>query len=377
MKNNFDVIIIGAGSVGVPSALELAKRKVKTLVIDELPSPGQGQNKSVIGGVRATHSDKSKIKTALRSLEVFSSWQKIYGDDINWQKGGYLFPIYTESDKIAMTNLLKTQQSYGLNIDWIDAGKVRFLVKGINSENLLGGIYSPDDGNASPLLAINAFYRAAKRLGAEFNFNETVTAIGNGKVITNKGQYNCKFVINAAGGFAKEVGRLAGVDLPVTPDMHEAGITEPVKKFFDPMIVDIRAGENSKNYYFYQNKEGQIVFCITPDPASIGTNRDSTSEFLPSVSKRIIGLLSKLANIKVRRVWRGLYPMTPDATPIVDTCREGFISAVGMCGQGFMLGPGVGELLSKIVTGDLSAEDKEILKGFSLSRNFSKTEMYK
>jgi sarcosine oxidase, subunit beta len=65
------------------------------------------------------------------------------------------------------------------------------------------------------------------------------------------------------------------------------------------------------------------------------------------VAQRMVDLMPRLANIKVRRTWRGLYPMTPDGSPIVGWARsvEGYLHAVGMCGQGFMLGPGVGALL--------------------------------
>lgn len=384
MTGNFDVVIIGAGSVGVPAAMELAQNKLKVLVIDKYPSVGQGQNKSAIGGIRATHSDKAKIKTAIKSIEIFSAWQDKHGDDINWYKGGYLYPVYNENDRETLTELLQTQKNFGLNIGWIDNGEVSHLVKGIKDKNLLGAVYSPDDGSASPLLAINAFYRRAKEMGVQFNFNETVTRIkiSNAKISgvkTNKGNYNSKIVINAAGGYAREIAKLARIDIAVTPDMHQAGITEPVKRMLEPMVVDVSIGKNSKNYYFYQTPEGQIVFCMTPFPALIGTDRNSTSTFLPSISQRMIDLIPKLSGIKVRRVWRGLYPMTPDGNPIVDTFKQlqGFICAAGMCGQGFMLCPGIAKLLSAMVTEKLTKEDNEILNGFSAVRNFSGMEVYK
>ena len=96
--NSYDVIVIGAGSVGTPLALALAGRGLRTLVLEKEASPGQGQNKCAIGGVRATHSDGSKIKACLRSLRIFSTWREKYGEDIGWIKGGYLFPVYTERD---------------------------------------------------------------------------------------------------------------------------------------------------------------------------------------------------------------------------------------------------------------------------------------
>jgi len=82
--HNYDVIIIGAGSVGVPTALALGDAGARVLVIDAKPSPGQGENKHAIGGIRATHSTPGKILCGLRSLELFSTWQALYGDDIEW-----------------------------------------------------------------------------------------------------------------------------------------------------------------------------------------------------------------------------------------------------------------------------------------------------
>ena len=284
----YDVIIIGAGSVGVPCALACAQAGLKTGVIDSLSSVGQGQNKTAIGGVRATHSDIAKITIAKRSLEIFSTWEKLYGDDIGFKKGGYCFPAYTEKDEKNFKELLVIQKQFGLNIDWLEKDKLIELVNGINEQNLKGGTYSPDDGSASPLLAINAFYEKAINLKADFYFNEKVTDIilkNNTvrQVKTDKDIYITKTVINAAGAFARQVGAMAGIDVPVIPDSHEAGITEPIKQFIVPMIVDMRPYPGSKNFYFYQNKEGQVLFCLTPAPIIEGTDTRSTSDFLPLV----------------------------------------------------------------------------------------------
>lgn len=383
-ENKYEVIIIGAGSVGVPLAMALAGRGLKTLVLDGAASPGQGQNKCAIGGVRATHSDGSKIRTCLRSLEIFSTWKEMHGDDIGWIRGGYLFPVYTERDEAVLRELLKVQRGFGLNIDWVGPEKVRALVPGIEAKDLRGGTWSPEDGSASPLLSINAFYRRAAKLGAEFRFSEPVAEIlseggAAAGVRTAKGRYEAKWVVNAAGAQAAELSEKAGVKVPVRPDCHEAGITEPANRFFDPMVVDIRPGDKSKNYYFYQNWEGQIVFCLTPQPPIWGDDRRSTSEFLPEISRRMVSLMPNLANLKVRRTWRGLYPMTPDGFPIVDfpAALKGYVLAVGMCGQGFMLGPGLGEAIAARIAGDPSDAHGEMLAGFGLERSFAGMEKLK
>jgi sarcosine oxidase subunit beta len=218
----------------------------------------------------------------------------------------------------------------------------------------------------------------------DFRFNENVTGIQReGETVTgvktDKAEYPSNVIINAAGANARDVASMAGVEVPVQPDSHEGGITEPVEEFLGPMVVDIRPETGSKNYYFYQNPRGQIIFCITPEPPILGTDIRSTSVFLPQVSRRMIDLIPRLKFIEVRRTWRGLYPMTPDAKPFVGEVKEhkGFINAVGMCGQGLMLGPGIGELVGRLVLDKLSVEDKEVLEGFSLYRDLSKTEVYK
>lgn len=379
----YDVIIIGAGSIGVPCALACAKAGLTVGIIDVLPSVGAGQNKTAIGGVRATHSDIAKITIAKRSLEIFSNWEELYGDDIGFKKGGYCFPAYTEKDEKNFKDLLVIQKQFRLNIDWLEKDKLIELVKGITEQNLRGGTFSPDDGSASPLLAINAFYKKAKEFKADFYFNEKVTGIilkNNTihQVKTDKAIYTTKTVINAAGAFAKEIGAMIGINVPVFPDSHEAGITEPTKQFLVPMIVDMRPFPGSKNFYFYQNKEGQILFCLTPDPIIKGTNNRSTSGFLPLVAERIKHIFPRILKLKVRRVWRGLYPMTDDGIPIVGKVKElaCFINAVGMCGQGFMLGPGLGEILASLVTCNLTESDTKVLEKLSLYGDYSQCQEF-
>jgi sarcosine oxidase subunit beta len=383
-SGKYDVIVVGAGSAGVPVALALAEMGVKTLVVDGNASPGQGENKKAIGGIRATHSDPAKILTCLRSLEIFSTWEEKYGDNIEWLKGGYTFPVYREVEEKALKGILPIQKKYGLNIDFVGPEQIQDVVPGINPEGLIGGTVSPDDGSASPLRAVNAFCRRAKEMGATFLFRERVEQIMVGKgnilgVVTKSGTYSAPVVVDAAGPRSRHLCRTAGVEVPVTPDSHEAAITEPVKAFFTCMVVDLRPGPDSKNFYFYQNRLGQVVFCITPEPLIVGDDKRETSVFLPQVGSRMVKLLPRLKNLRVRRMWRGLYPMTPDGSPLVGWSNEvqGLFHVTGMCGQGFMLGPGVGEVAARLITEKVTDDDKIILQGFSPYRKFGGQEALK
>jgi sarcosine oxidase subunit beta len=382
--NKFDVIILGAGSIGVPAAYAFSKSGFKTLVIDVEASPGQGSNKRAIGGIRATHSDPAKIALCQRSIQLFSTWRELTGDDIEWVRGGYCFVAYREEEQNSLKDLLRLQKELGLNIDWHDTSQLLEIVPELNPDGLLGGTFSPEDGNASPLLALLSFYRQSLKCGATYKFHEKVIQfITSGEKIigvkTSSNQYYAPVTILAAGGTSRELGPLVDLDIPVYPDSHEAAITEPVERFLNPMIVDIRPTDDSSNFYFYQHFTGQIVFCITPKPNIWGTDIRETSAFLPMASQRLLDLMPRLHHLRVRRTWRGLYPMTPDGFPLVGLVPEkpGLILATGMCGQGFMLGPGLAELLVRLVDGSLREDDLQILERLNPKRQFQAQEILK
>ena len=380
MKNNcYDVIVIGAGSVGVPAALYLAEKGLKVLCIDKHSSPGQGQNKAAIGGVRATHSDPGKIKICQQTIDIFSNWEEEYGVTVGWKRGGYCFPVYRDDEAGILKNILPVQKKYKLHIDWVDADTIKQVVPGINQEGLIGGTYSPDDGQISPLRAAMAMEKAARAAGAVFLYRSRVIdfVVENESikgVRTEKNMFYCDSVVNAAGADAAELSRKLGLDIPIIPDSHEAGVSAPVADFLNPLVVDLRPGEDgmSSNFYFGQNHENALVFCYTPNPLKPGMNRYSTSEFMPVIAKRLTALIPKLRNLRIRRLWRGLYPMTPDGVAIIGKSQKinNLYFGVGMCGQGLMMGPGTGKNIASLIADGRPEMSEEIFADFSPLRDF-------
>jgi len=381
-KNTYDVIVVGAGSVGTPAAMFLAAEGLRVLLLEGAASPGQGSNKAAIGGVRATHSDPAKILLCQKSLEVFTTWHERHGEDIGWKPGGYCFPVYSEDLRAQLRGMLPTQKRYGLDIDWLDADGIAAVVPGIERRDLLGGTLSPGDGQVSTLKASVAFQREGVRRGVELRVKEPVVgyAVRAGRiegVRTEKNIYFAPRVVLATGADALAHGRMLGAHIPVTPDSHEAGISAPVEPFLPPLVVDMHEGPEGKtaNFYFGQVHSGQIIFCYTPKKAFLGHNRENLSEFMPVLASRLVTLIPRLRNLLIRRTWRGLYPMTPDGRPILDWVPgvEGALAAVGMCGQGFMLGPGVGAQITDMILGRPGILPPEILATLSLARNFGAT----
>ncbi len=372
-----DVVVIGAGSVGVPTAWALAKSGLRTTVVDAGASAGQGANKAAIGGVRATHADPAKVRIGRESVATFAGWRDEHGDDIEWVTGGYAFVAYREREETAFRRLLEVQHRHGLDIDWLDADELLARVPDLAPDGLRGGTFSPGDGHCSTLRASHALAEAARRAGVTFRFGERVTGlrVEHGRVQgvrTDRGEIVAPLVVNAAGGDAARVAALVGDELAVRTDLHEAAITEPVAPFLAPLVVDVRPGPGSANVYFYQAKTGQLIFCLTPDPPIWGDDLRPTSAFLPQVAQRLLALMPRLQHVRVRRTWRGVYPMTPDGSPLVGASERavGLVHAAGLCGQGFMLGPGVGELVSRLVREETTAEDDDVLAAWSPRRAF-------
>ncbi len=386
MNKNYDAVVIGGGSVGLPTAYYLAEKKLKVLVIEELSQVGQGQNKAAIGGIRATHSDPTKIRICQQSLDVYRNFADKYNINIEWKQGGYCFPVFREEEEKTLKGILPLQKQYGLNIDWVDAKAITEIIPGINEEELRGGTYSPEDGDLSTLRTAHAWYILGKKLGCDFVFNDPVRSIEvkDNRVVsvsTIKETYNTSIIVNASGANASNIGKLTNLNIPVVPDSHEAGISSPFEHFLKPLVVDLRPGPEGKtsNFYFAQNKLGQVIFCYTPRILMKGVNRSSTSEFMPIIARRLIDLVPKFKDLLIRRVWRGLYPMTPDGSPIMGKVREfeGMYLAVGMCGQGLMLGPGIGMNIANLITEGKPLIDKELFDKWSPYRDFSGKEALK
>ena len=374
-----DVVVIGAGAVGLPSAYYLAQEGMQVTLVDKGTAPAQGSFKAAIGGVRATHSEPAKIAICQESIRIFSTWKEKVGTEIDWKKGGYCFPAYRPQDEDSLKRLLPIQHKYSLKIDWLDAEGIKKAVPGINARELRGGTLSVNDGQVSPLLFASSLTHECKDVGVDFRLGENVNRvlIKDDRVVgvdTDRATISADYVLNAAGARATQLAATVNVQVPVAPDSHEAGVSMPVEPFLDPLVVDLRPGPEGKtaNFYFGQTKDGSIIFCYTPSPLIPGEDRRSTSEFLPIITRRLLEMIPRFKNLVIRRVWRGLYPMTPDGSPVLGEAANvrGFYLAVGMCGQGFMMGPGVGKNIAHYIATGKPFLDADLFESLSPQRNF-------
>lgn len=376
MPPTFDTIVIGGGVIGLSAAYHLSKRGSRVVVLDK-SFPGSGSTTRCIGGIRQQFSTEASIKLMQESVKQFKQMEQEFGFSVEFYQGGYLFLAYSQANLDSFRSVSRLQKSLGLDIQLLSVQECLEIVPCLNPEKLLGGVYSPDDGQAYPFKVIAGYIQEIRK--AQSTIRSFVEVSGmmieghqiKGVILKNGERIYGDVVLNAAGPWAAEVSKMAGVPLQISPEKHEAFITDRQEQLFETMIVDYRPD----GCYFQQLVNGQIIGCYTPIPNQPGTDTGSSEEFLLEMSKRTIRLIPELIKAKVLRHWGGSYSMTPDGSPIVDkTDIAGYYVAAGMSGHGFMFSPAIGKYISRIII------DNQYPFGwdeFKLKRDFSRTELMK
>lgn len=370
MKHEFDVIIIGGGIAGLATAYYLAKQKQNVLVLEK-SYIGSGSTGRCISGIRAQFSTETSIKLAMHSIKLFQQMDETFGFSIEWTPSGYLFLAHEPARKQAFAEVLELQQRLGLDVQLLEKKEIQQKFPYLLTDELLAATYCPTDGQADPFKVLKGYFQAIKAMGSTILTRTEVVGIdvrGDLKKVTtaNGDRYSAPSLLIAAGPWAQEVGQMVGLDLAVFPERHEALITEPVQYVGIPMIVDYRKDGG----YFVQRITGQVAGCYTPHPNIPGHDVSSSFEFLTEMSRRMMRLVPALENLAVVRQWAGSYSMTPDGNPIVDeTDIPGIFVSVGMCGHGFMLGPGLGDYLAQFI---IHREWPMDMTEFAFKRDFSK-----
>jgi len=374
--NTADVIVIGGGIIGTATGYYLAKKGLKVYLFekDYLTAGSTGR---CIGGIRQQFSTATSITVAMEAMKKFRNLHEELEQDVEFYPGGYLFLAHNKEKEDTYTKLIALQNSMGLDVDYVDASRIEKLVPGINTQNLLGGAYCPIDAQANPFLIVDGYAKGIRKVGKIFTHTE-VTSInvknGRAESITTKNgdTYSAGVIVNATGPLLEHVSELAGIDVPVKPERHEAMITEPMERFFDMMIVDYRPD----GCYFNQKwGKGSIIGCYTPIPNIPGLDCGASFEFAKEMGRRMARLIPKLKNIKIIRQWSGSYAMTPDGNPVLDrTAVKNFWVIGGMCGHGFMLGPEIGWIAAEYMS---EGKPPYNIDEFLLTRDFSRREVMK
>ncbi len=359
MKAN--IVIVGAGISGVAIAYNLAKKGVKEIVVFDDNYLSGGATGRCGAGIRQQWGTKNNCILAKKSVEFFETAQEELGypRDIEFKQEGYLVVATTKEEDIQFAKNVILQNSLGIPAKVLTPEEAQGIVPHLNLDIVTSATFCPTDGHLNPFKVTDAYYLAAKRLGVKFFYEEKVKEIivknkkivkvvtDNYEVITNK-------VVNAAGGYAKEVGDMVGIDIPVYSENHEILVTEPIEKIQGPMVISF-----SKNIYCQQVPHGSFIMGRSDPDMPKGHNTDSSWHFLDEMAKTVVEILPPIGDLRVIRQWGGLYNLSPDRQPIISDVKElpGFYLACGFSGHGFMFAPMTGLLLSEIILGEKTTLD--------------------
>ncbi|MEA3191221.1 MAG: hypothetical protein QOD77_1803 [Thermoplasmata archaeon] len=366
-KSRYHVVVIGGGAIGLATAYHLAKLGVTDVLVLDKDSLVKGATGRNGGGVRAQWTSKENIQLAQRSIQQFKRFATDTGHNSFFRQGGYLFLTRSDAQLAALARAAAFQNDHGVRTRVISLDHARDIVPGLDTDGCVGATYNPDDAVLFPWPVVWGYKEAAEKRGAEVVTFTSVTGlrVAGGKVThveTNRGAIACDWVVNAAGAWSRELARLVGVDLPVKPERHEILVSEPLKPFLDPMLVDLSTG-----YYLNQDMRGELV-------GGLGTHTEesmdwsSSLEFLRAFSKETMRLLPRLGPVRVLRQWAGSYDKTPDAKPILGVAENGpsnLVQANGFSGHGLMISPMVGQLMAELVAGRKPTLD---LRPYALER---------
>lgn len=356
VKKKANIVIIGGGISGVAIAYNLAKKGVKGIVVFDDNYMTGGSTGRCGAGVRQQWGTLMNCQLAKKSIDFFERAQEELGyhRDIEFKQEGYLIVATNKEEDERFTKNVALQQSVGIPVKKLTVEEALEIVPHLNKDIIVSATFCNTDGHLNPFLMTDAYYHAAKRLGVDFYYYEKVNEIvveNNQiqKVITEHFEVETNKVVNAAGGFAKEVGEMAGIDIPVYSENHEILVTEPIEKVQGPMVISF-----SKNIYCQQVPHGSFIMGRSDKDVEHNHDIGSTHKFLDEMSKTVYELLPPLGELRITRQWGGSYNISPDRQPIISDTKElpGYYMACGFSGHGFMFAPMTGLLLSEIILGE-------------------------
>jgi glycine/D-amino acid oxidase-like deaminating enzyme len=361
--------IIGAGISGMSIAYHLAIKGVKDVLVIDKGYFTNGATGRCGAGVRQQWQTEMNCIMAKKSMEFFEKANDIldYDGDVELKQEGYLILATSKEEEIQFKKNVKLQNSLGIPSKVLSKQEALDIVSHLNPNSFLSATFCKTDGHLNPFKMTEAFYKASLKLGVEFHFFEEVKdlIVSDDKiktVITDKGSYEVLTLINAAGGFAHEIGKMAHIDIPVFSENHEILATEPVEPMQGPMVMSF-----SKNIYCQQVPHGAFLIGRSNFDALPSHDMSSSWEFLDEMSKTVCDIMPKIGKLNIVRQWGGSYNISPDHQPIISKAIEidNFYMACGFSGHGFMLAPMTGLLVSELVLGQKPSLD---IKALSINR---------
>lgn len=365
LPNLADIVIIGGGVIGASAAYHLAQRGFKNIVLLEKENFfGQGATGRCAGGVRYQFSTEVNVRLSIASLPMIERFKQEIGQEVNYRQCGYLLVATNEKDLAEFKHNVALQNRLGIPTQLLSGDEVRTRLPLMKFDDAIAGTFNQKDGTVDPNGVVMGYINAAQKMGVKAISGVEVTGVtvsgGNvEEVRTSLGGIKTRMILNAAGPWSGQVGKMAGIDIPLIPLRRQMFTTNPLKEVPAdfPFVIDF-----AKSLYFHREGEGLLVGMSNQDEKP-GFDQNVDDDFELVNLEAAIERMPLMEKASRASHWAGLYEVTPDAHPIYGkTDVDGFFLCTGFSGHGFMHGPISGKLMSEfILDGKFSSVDVSML----------------
>ena len=369
MKTEAQVVVIGGGVVGASVAYHLTKGGWKDIVLVERSELTSGSTWHAAGGMHTLNGDPNVAKLQQYTINLYKQIEEISGVSCGMHVTGGLNLAGTK-ERLDWLKMARARGRYlGMNLEILSIEEAAEMYPFIEKKHFVGAMYDPVEGHLDPWGVTQAYAKCAQMAGAEIvRFNRVVDlkprADGSWDVFTEKGNIHAEHVVNCGGLWAREVGRMVGIELPILAMEHHYLITEDLPEVIDPQVDKFHVIDFEGEIYMRQERGGMLIgtyeqACVpwsereTPwnfgqnllpnDLERIGPSLETAFEHFPALGKA-----------GIRKVVNGPFTFAPDGNPLIGPVRglKNFWVACGVM-AGFSQGGGVGLALANwMIDGD-------------------------
>ena len=348
---NADVIIIGGGLMGLSTALHLAHRGSKAIVL-ERHSPGRHASGVNAGGLRQLNRHIAEVPLTVAAAKMWQNIGELVDSDCDVVLKGQIRVAETETELQSLQARVDQLQAQGFNhekiIDQATLYKlVPRLVKGC-----IGALYNPNDGSARPFHATTAFRNKALALNVQIKTGVEVLSIEQShdgwQVDRNQGPFKAPKIVNCAGAWANRITSALGEDVPLTPKAPMLMVTERL-----PPFIDLVVGAVGHKLSFKQMQNGTVIIGGAYFARLNIENEQTEMDFteLKTSAQTVTSLFPHMAGVRIVRTWAGIEGFLPDNIPVIgpSSTADGVFHAFGFSAHGFQLSPVVGRIMSELI----------------------------
>lgn len=371
LPSHASVVVIGGGIMGCSTLYHLAKMGVSDAVLLERNKLTSGTTWHSAAQVRALRHSQNLTRMIQYSVDLYSQLEKETGQNVGWIQKGSL-SIATTADRLTHVKRQEAlAHAYGIDAQSISAEEAKERWPLMNAEDVLGAVWSPDDGRVSPSDVCAALVKGAKSLGAKIFEDTGVTGIltKNGKICgveTTQGTVSCDSIALCAGLWSREVAEMAGAEVPLQACEHFYLLTKPIDGITGNMPT---LSDHDSHLYIRDDSGGLLVGCFEPmgkaiEPGILDENfefgllAEDWDHFEPMMMNAM-HRLPALETAEVKMLLNGPESFTPDGTFMLGEAAEtkGLFYGCGMNSVGIASGGGAGMNLAHCVVHGHTAYD--------------------